>query len=147
MGAVLDDRRVEHDRVADVGLAVRDVDDQVAVLDGERGLDRDIVRVPRHRGGDVGELGAIGGDDLRTGLGGAQLQARAVRILSAETGLDEAAAEAALEGAGGDVATAIVMARTGLPLDAARAALEAAGGVIDRAARRTNDAGATPNQT
>ena len=27
----------------------------------------------------MGELGAVGGDDLRTGLGGAQLQARAVR--------------------------------------------------------------------
>ena len=66
MGAVLEDRRVEHDRVADVGLAVRDVDDEVVALDGERGLDRDVVRVPGHRGGDVGELGAVGGDDLRT---------------------------------------------------------------------------------
>jgi N-acetylmuramic acid 6-phosphate etherase len=62
-----------------------------------------------------------------------KLHARAVRILSAEAGLDEATALAALEQAGGDVATAIVMARTGRPCDASRAALDAAGGVIDRA--------------
>ena len=49
-----------------------------------------------------------------------KLQARAVRILSAEASIDEAAAVAALERAGGDVATAIVMARTGQSRDAAR---------------------------
>ena len=40
-----------------------------------------------------------------------KLQARAVRILQTETGLDEAGATAALEAAGGDVATAVVMIR------------------------------------
>lgn len=62
-----------------------------------------------------------------------KLQARAARILAAETGTDEAAAEAALERAGGDIAVAIVMARTGQPREAAAQALEAAGGVIERA--------------
>ena len=62
-----------------------------------------------------------------------KLQARAARILSAETSLDESAAEAALERAGGDVATAIVMVRTGHTLEAARRALDASGGIIDRA--------------
>ena len=42
-----------------------------------------------------------------------KLQARAVRILQTETGLDEAGAASALEAAGGDVATAVVMIRTG----------------------------------
>lgn len=62
-----------------------------------------------------------------------KLQARAARILSAETSLDETAAEAALERADGDVATAIVMVRTGQSREAARRALDAADGVIDPA--------------
>lgn len=61
-----------------------------------------------------------------------KLQARAARILAAETGTDYATAETALERAGGDVAVAIVMARTGQPREAAAQALEAAGGVIER---------------
>jgi N-acetylmuramic acid 6-phosphate etherase len=62
-----------------------------------------------------------------------KLQARAVRILQSELGLDEAAAAAALEAGGGDVATAVVMARTGRTLVVATEALEQAGGVIERA--------------
>jgi N-acetylmuramic acid 6-phosphate etherase len=62
-----------------------------------------------------------------------KLHARAVRILSAEASIDEAAAAVALEAADGDVATAIVMARTGQSREAARLALDGAGGVIDRA--------------
>jgi N-acetylmuramic acid 6-phosphate etherase len=62
-----------------------------------------------------------------------KLRARAARILSAETSLDETAAAAALEQAGGDVATAIVMVRTGQSREAARLALDAAGGLIDPA--------------
>ncbi|MGV3518084.1 N-acetylmuramic acid 6-phosphate etherase [Luteitalea sp.] len=62
-----------------------------------------------------------------------KLQARAVRILQSELGLDEAAAAAALEAGGGDVATAVVMARTGRTLVVASDALQQAGGVIERA--------------
>ena len=62
-----------------------------------------------------------------------KLQARAVRILQAEAGLDEQGAAAGLAAAGGDVATAVVMARTGCTREAASAALEGAGGVIGRA--------------
>jgi N-acetylmuramic acid 6-phosphate etherase len=62
-----------------------------------------------------------------------KLQARAVRILQSELGLDEAAAAAVLEAGGGDVATAVVMARTGRTLVVASDALQQAGGVIERA--------------
>lgn len=62
-----------------------------------------------------------------------KLQARAVRILQSELGLDEAAASAALDASGGDVATAVVMARTGCTREAAAAALQQAGGVIETA--------------
>ncbi len=62
-----------------------------------------------------------------------KLQARAVRILQSELGLDDAAATAALEAGGGDVATAVVMARTGRTLVVASDALQQAGGVIERA--------------
>jgi len=62
-----------------------------------------------------------------------KLQARAVRILQTETRLDEAGATAALEAAGGDVATAVVMIRAGCTRDAAGEALQRAGGVIERA--------------
>ena len=62
-----------------------------------------------------------------------KLQERAVRILRAELGLDEAAASASLDAAGGDLATAVVMARTGRTREDASAALQASDGVIERA--------------
>lgn len=62
-----------------------------------------------------------------------KLQARAVRIIQAETGLDEAAAATALEAAGADLATAVVMIRTGATRDGAAAALQRSGGVIEQA--------------
>ena len=62
-----------------------------------------------------------------------KLQARAVRILQTETGLDEAGAASALDAAGGDVATAVVMTRTGCARETAGEALQHAGGVIERA--------------
>jgi N-acetylmuramic acid 6-phosphate etherase len=62
-----------------------------------------------------------------------KLQARAVRIVQSETGLDDAAATTALEAGGGDVATAIVMGRSGASRDAASEALARAGGVIEQA--------------
>jgi N-acetylmuramic acid 6-phosphate etherase len=62
-----------------------------------------------------------------------KLRARSVRILCAEAGVDEAAADAALERAGGDLPTAIVMLKTGRGAADAAAALAAAGGVVARA--------------
>ena len=65
-----------------------------------------------------------------------KLQARALRILRAEAALDDGAAAAALDAAGGDIATALVMARSGTSREAASAALQAEGGVVARAIER-----------
>ncbi len=62
-----------------------------------------------------------------------KLQARAVRILQSELGIDHTAATAALESGGGDVATAVVMVRTGRTRDAVTEALQRAAGVIETA--------------
>ena len=62
-----------------------------------------------------------------------KLQARAIRILMAESGLDEAAATKALAGAGGKLPVALVMARTGCDLSQANAALLDSGGVVSAA--------------
>ena len=62
-----------------------------------------------------------------------KLHARSIRIIAAETGVDEAAAQAGLERAGGDLPAAIVMLKTGRTPDEARAALAAAHGIIAKA--------------
>lgn len=62
-----------------------------------------------------------------------KLHARAIRIIMAETGLDEDAASVALTGADDDLRRAIVMIKTGHSADEAKAALAAAGGVIEQA--------------
>jgi N-acetylmuramic acid 6-phosphate etherase len=62
-----------------------------------------------------------------------KLQARSVRIVAAETAVDEAAAEAALASTGHDLPAAIVVLRTGRTPAEAKAALAAAGGVIAKA--------------
>jgi N-acetylmuramic acid 6-phosphate etherase len=62
-----------------------------------------------------------------------KLLARSIRIVSAETGVDEAAAEAALERAGGDLPCAIVMVKTGRSREEAKAALEASRHLIAEA--------------
>jgi N-acetylmuramic acid 6-phosphate etherase len=62
-----------------------------------------------------------------------KLQARALRIVQAEAGVDEAAAQAALAAAGDDLATAIVMLKAGCGPDAARDALATAHGIIAKA--------------
>ena len=54
-------------------------------------------------------------------------------IISAETGLDDAASQAALERAGGDLPAAIVMVKSGRTADEAKAALAAAHGIIAKA--------------
>ncbi|HEX8284432.1 MAG TPA: N-acetylmuramic acid 6-phosphate etherase [Pyrinomonadaceae bacterium] len=63
-----------------------------------------------------------------------KLRARSERILAAETGVDEAAARAALEAAGGDLRVALVMSKTGRGPEEARRALESSGWVVERAA-------------
>lgn len=62
-----------------------------------------------------------------------KLRERSVRILSAEAGLDDEAARAALEAAGGDLRTAIVMNKTGSTRNEAERALNTAKGVVHRA--------------
>jgi N-acetylmuramic acid 6-phosphate etherase len=59
-----------------------------------------------------------------------KLLARSIRIVCAETGVDEAAAQTALARAGDDLPCAIVMLKTGRAPDEARAALAAARGII-----------------
>jgi N-acetylmuramic acid 6-phosphate etherase len=63
-----------------------------------------------------------------------KLRARAIRIIMAETGLDEEAARAALDKSGEDPRAALVMMKTGSSIEEAKAALEASNGVIERAA-------------
>jgi N-acetylmuramic acid 6-phosphate etherase len=62
-----------------------------------------------------------------------KLRARSVRILRAETGLDESEARAALEAAGGDLRTALVMRRAGATREQAERALAASGGIVQKA--------------
>jgi N-acetylmuramic acid 6-phosphate etherase len=63
----------------------------------------------------------------------AKLRARAARILSAETKLDESAAILLLESAGGDLRTALVMSKTGCARATVETALNAAHGVVREA--------------
>jgi N-acetylmuramic acid 6-phosphate etherase len=63
----------------------------------------------------------------------AKLRARSIRILGAETGMDEETARAAFETAGGDLRTALVMFKAGCSREEAERALEAARGVVARA--------------
>jgi N-acetylmuramic acid 6-phosphate etherase len=62
-----------------------------------------------------------------------KLRARAVRIMMAETGLDELGATASLEKANGSLPVALLRAKTGCSLEAAERALGEAGGVLSRA--------------
>ena len=62
-----------------------------------------------------------------------KLRARAVRIIMAETNLDENAAAAALDAGSGDIRIALVMTRTGSSAEAAREALAESKGVVTEA--------------
>ena len=62
-----------------------------------------------------------------------KLRARAVRILSAETGLSSDAATAALDAAGGDIRVALVMSKTKRSAAEAKVALATAKGVVQTA--------------
>jgi len=59
-----------------------------------------------------------------------KLRERSLRILGAETGLDEGAAREALERAGGDLRVALVMSKTGRSREEAERALRSAGWVV-----------------
>lgn len=63
----------------------------------------------------------------------AKLRARAIRIIMAETGLDEAAAYEVFAKADSDPRAALVMYKTGSSYEEAKAALEKTGGVIEKA--------------
>lgn len=65
-----------------------------------------------------------------------KLRARSLRILRAESGLDEPEARAALDEAGGDLRVALVMHRTGRTRADAERALEAAHGVVAEASEK-----------
>ena len=65
-----------------------------------------------------------------------KLQARSLRILMAEAGVEESTAAMLLDRAGGELPTAVVMAKTGCTAPEARAALDASGGVIAQAVER-----------
>jgi len=62
-----------------------------------------------------------------------KLHARAVRILRAETGLDENTAITALDAAGGDTSVALIMIKTGRKSAEAKDALNASKGVVQQA--------------
>jgi N-acetylmuramic acid 6-phosphate etherase len=62
-----------------------------------------------------------------------KLRARARRAVALATGAEDAAADAALEAAGGDVKVAIVSLVSGIDAGAARSRLESAGGVVRKA--------------
>jgi N-acetylmuramic acid 6-phosphate etherase len=62
-----------------------------------------------------------------------KLRARAVRILMAETGLDETTAAAALDAGSSDIRMALVMTRTGCNAEAAKKALAESKGVVSQA--------------
>jgi N-acetylmuramic acid 6-phosphate etherase len=62
-----------------------------------------------------------------------KLHARSIRIIRAETGVDDAAAQAALERTGDDLPSAIVVLKTGRTPEEAKTALESARGIIPKA--------------
>ena len=79
-------------------------------------------------------LGYVTGNRMTSVLPrNAKLRARAVRIIRAETGIEEQAAVELLEKAGGNLPATLLMAKLGCSLEAAERALAAAGGVVSGA--------------
>lgn len=64
-----------------------------------------------------------------------KLKERALRIVVAETGVDQQAAAAALEAAGSDLRVALVMIKSGGTKEQALAALQASGWIVENAIR------------
>jgi N-acetylmuramic acid 6-phosphate etherase len=80
-------------------------------------------------------LGYVSGNRMTNVLPrNSKLRARAIRIIMAESGLDEEAARAALDKSGDDPRAALVMLKTGSSIEEAKVALEASNGVIEQAA-------------
>jgi len=79
-------------------------------------------------------LGYVTGNRMtNVHTGNQKLQARALRILMAEAGLEEDAAASILDAASGNLPVALVMAQTGRNLIEAKQALAAASGVVPQA--------------
>jgi len=79
-------------------------------------------------------LGYVSGNRMTNVLPrNSKLRARAIRIIMAESGSDEATARAALDKSGDDPRVALVMMKTGSSSAEAKVALEASNGVIERA--------------
>jgi N-acetylmuramic acid 6-phosphate etherase len=80
------------------------------------------------------KLGYVTGNRMTNVLPrNAKLRARAIRIIMAETGLEEQTAVECLEKAVGNLPAALLMAKLGCSLEAAKRALAAAAGVVSRA--------------
>ena len=80
------------------------------------------------------KLGYVTGNRMTNVLPrNSKLKARAIRIIMAETGVDERAATRTLENAKGNLPAALLMARSVCSLEEAERALAAAGGVVSRA--------------
>lgn len=76
----------------------------------------------------------------------AKLAARAARLVELATGAGASAAEAALAGAGGEVATAIIVLRTGAEPAAARRELAAHGGRVRETLQAAGVASGLPSE-
>ena len=74
-----------------------------------------------------------------------KLHARALRILMAETGLDEQGASRLLESADGNLPVALVMAKSGCQISEAREALAGSSGVVRAAIIALQKRGEEPN--
>ena len=82
----------------------------------------------------LAKLGYVSGNRMSNLLArNSKLRDRAVRILMAETGLDENAAAEALDAGSGDIRIALVMTRTGSSAEAAKKALADSRGVVPQA--------------
>jgi N-acetylmuramic acid 6-phosphate etherase len=80
------------------------------------------------------KLGYVSGNRMTNVLPrNAKLKARALRIIMAETGVDEVSAISTLQNANGSLPAALLMAKFGCSLEAAEQALAAAGGIVSRA--------------
>jgi N-acetylmuramic acid 6-phosphate etherase len=93
------------------------------------------------------KLGYVTGNRMTNVLPrNSKLQARAIRIIMAETGVDEVGAFETLESARGNLPAALLMAKTGCSLEVAERALAASGGAVSRAAEliESGRAGASP---
>jgi N-acetylmuramic acid 6-phosphate etherase len=80
------------------------------------------------------KLGYVSGNRMTNVLPrNAKLKARALRIIMAETGVDEVSAIGTLQNANGSLPAALLMAKFGCSFEAAEGALAAAGGIVGSA--------------